>query len=118
MSEVNNIEYVYLFNLDGTNRYKIGMTSNTPETRLTSVQYENKAFELKLVHYITVNDARKVEKLLHNFYAKNRVRFEYFDFDNITEVIEKMNSLQYIHDNTLLLSEIEKLKSELEQQKE
>lgn len=68
---------VYLIRAKGTNRYKIGCTTNL-KSRLKSLRIKN-PYELELIHSIPSNDIEIFEKSLHDQFAKYRVHSEWFE---------------------------------------
>jgi len=72
---------VYLIHATGTNRYKIGITSRTIESRLNELNGSQSAYPLELIASIRNANYKAVERHLHEKYAVYRVHGEWFQFD-------------------------------------
>lgn len=70
---------VYLIRAKGTNRHKIGCTTNL-ESRLKSLRVKN-PYELELIHSISSNDIEALEKSLHEQFAQYRTHSEWFELN-------------------------------------
>jgi hypothetical protein len=68
---------VYLLQAKGTNRYKIGCTTNL-KTRLNSLRTKN-PYELEVIHTISSNDIEALEKAAHDQFAQYRTHSEWFE---------------------------------------
>lgn len=73
--------WTYLIRADGTNLYKIGVTSRTPEDRLSSLQTAS-PHNLKLCYASKSDFARKHEARLHEKYSHKRESGEWFRLDD------------------------------------
>ena len=70
--------YVYIIqDIEVSYRYKIGRTNN-PQRRIDMEFGVELPFKIKLVHLLQTDDAVAVENDLHQRYAKNRKRGEWF----------------------------------------
>ena len=85
--------FVYIFNAQGTDRYKIGI-SLTPQLRLKGIQ-TGCAFKVYPVHYARCLDMHLVEKTLHERFAKYRVIGEWFSLDK-RHVIDGIEILKLV----------------------
>jgi hypothetical protein len=89
------MKLVYLVHMEGTDYYKIGITSSTCSQRISTMQVGN-PIRLYERHYIFASDkdAKVTERFLHDLYRKNWVRGEWFTFpcDEIISVIDKMDT--------------------------
>ncbi len=61
------MKYVYLFNVEGTNVYKIG-NSKHPQKRLLQLQTGN-PFNFNIIHIFESKFATKLESFLHNKFS-------------------------------------------------
>lgn len=90
--------YIYLIHQQGTDRYKIGLTSS-PEKRLKQLQ-TGSSDRLTFTHLIQVPDMSQTELSLHRLYARQRIRAdgEWFKFANheIAGVIRSMDVCQSV----------------------
>ena len=86
--------YVYLVHALGSNLYKIGLTTRTPEKRLKELNGSQSPYKLELAHYIFVDDVHKIENDLHQHFNSYHHHNEWFKFSERmkSDVIEKMNS--------------------------
>lgn len=82
---------VYLIQAVGTNRYKIGYTTQEINIRLSQLQTKNQAFELTVVCVVNSSDAKLLKSKIHKFYYRNQIRFEWFEFEDRNQVIATMN---------------------------
>ncbi len=71
--------YLYIIHCIGFPYYKIGITTGKPQSRLRSLR-PGLPFELDLVYAVKVNNVHAEEALLHQKYAGNNVRGEWFNF--------------------------------------
>lgn len=87
--------HVYLINARGTNRYKIGITSRTIESRLNELNGSQSAYPLELITSIRSANYKEVERHLHEKYAAFRVHGEWFQFDfsQLAEVLRYFKEL-------------------------
>ena len=69
--------YVYLFNIDKTNTYKIGIT-NDIEIRKKQIGLKM-PYELIFLHSIKSDYTKEVEKELHKKFKKQRINGEWFE---------------------------------------
>lgn len=85
---------VYLINAVGTNRYKIGITTNI-EARLSQLTKQS-PFPLQIEIAFDSFDIRRDEKTLHEKFKKLRVFGEWFDLadeDALPDVLDAMRRL-------------------------
>lgn len=73
--------YVYLIHCKGTIFYKIGISKNDPENRLSSLQ-SGCPFELEMIHLGHCDYYGLLESELHSRYSKYKVRGEWFEFSD------------------------------------
>ena len=74
--------YVYIIqDIEVSHRYKIGKTNN-PQHRIGKQFGVELPFEIRLVHLLQTEDATAVENALHQRYAKNRKRGEWFELND------------------------------------
>ncbi len=87
--------HVYLIHATGTDRYKIGITSRTVQSRLHELNSSQAAYPLELITSIRNADYKAVERQLHERYAAYRVHGEWFQFDlaKLAEVQRCMQKL-------------------------
>lgn len=94
---------VYLINIDGTNQYKIGMTSRNIETRFQELKTGNPNLILKET-YSSENFA-KIETILHRQFKFKKIEGEWFQLDedtanNFIAECDKINSrIELLKDN-------------------
>jgi hypothetical protein len=86
----NRIGYLYLILKENTNTYKIGITKKNPNLRLKSLQTGNESI-LVLYYFIKSKCYTNLEVALHNEFKLNRKNGEWFEFDNIDEVKERID---------------------------
>ncbi len=72
--------YVYVIT-DGTERYKIGFTSSSVESRMANMQTANPR-KLSIVCYITTDNYKELEKELHGMFDSKRIVGEWFSLDS------------------------------------
>ena len=85
MSELKTFEnrvstHVYLINQDDSKMYKIGITNNV-KRRLSGIQTANPN-PLTLIHSGRVNNAKELEKQLHQHFKKQKINREWFNLDS------------------------------------
>lgn len=89
----NRIGYLYLIQKENSNTYKIGISKKNPNLRLKSLQTGNESI-LVLDYFIKSKCYTNLEVALHNEFKLNRKNGEWFEFDDIEYVknrIEKVN---------------------------
>lgn len=79
---------VYLVHASGTNLYKIGMTINNVQKRVSELQ-TGSPHELKCIAALQSDEAHVMESRLHHRFKNYRVRGEWFEFDEHTPGIEE-----------------------------
>lgn len=101
------MKYVYLFNVEGTNVYKIG-NSKHPEKRLLQLQTGNPT-KIEFVNSFKSNYATKLESFLHRKFKhkkysedEEKLRGEFFclDKDDVSGFLE---CCQKFENNMILL---------------
>lgn len=75
----NQRGFIYLIKCEGTHYYKIGITTNRPETRLRILQ-TSLPFDLKMVISCEKDFVSEVEKRLHVTFKEHHIRGEWFLF--------------------------------------
>ena len=78
----NKPGYIYLIQALGTRRFKIGLTTRTPEERLNELNSSQTPYPLDLIEAIEVEDVTEVESYLHDKFAFYRRHGEWFEFNN------------------------------------
>lgn len=91
----NNPGFVYLICAKGTSRYKIGITTRTPEKRLSELNRSQSPYPLVLVDSIYAENATAAEQTLHARFKHYRRHGEWFEFsprrvDNVREEFTKV----------------------------
>lgn len=84
-------EYVYLLE-SNMGYYKIGITKDlNKRIKQFGVQLP---FKVSILWFVDVDDARRYEKWLHNFFKNKRVNGEWFIFDywTLKAIVEYINS--------------------------
>lgn len=69
---------IYLFNVEGTEIYKIGFTKGDPKKRLKNLQTGN-PFKLVVTEVYQSKYGRKLEKILHRTFEANKI----YDFNDL-----------------------------------
>jgi len=69
--------YIYIINEKNSDYYKVGYSKNAPDARVTELQTGNPR-TLRLVRSVEVEDAYRVEQLLHNVLGKWHITREWF----------------------------------------
>jgi hypothetical protein len=87
---------IYLIHAQGTDRYKIGLTTVTVKKRLKQLNGQQSPFELVVRHSIEVEKVRVAEKYFHDKYKECNAHNEWFKFSEaeVCEVVELMTSYQ------------------------
>ena len=80
----NKPGYIYLIRAVGTDRYKIGLTTRSVETRFTELNSSQSPFPLELIDWFETDDVTEDEGYLHEKFASYRVHNEWFSFDKRT----------------------------------
>lgn len=80
----NKPGYIYLIRAVGTDRYKIGLTTRSVETRFTELNSSQSPFPLELIDWFETDDVTEDEKYFHEKYSGYRVHGEWFSFDTKT----------------------------------
>ena len=66
-----------MINESNSDYFKVGYSKNAPDARVKELQTGNPR-TLRLVRYVMIDDAYRVEQLLHNVLGKWHVRNEWF----------------------------------------
>lgn len=85
---------VYFVNIRDTNRYKVGFTKNIGR-RLKELK-TNSPFAIDLHFFLLTEQPRLVERELHSILSNNRTVREWFEIDNIEELISAIKKLPEI----------------------
>ncbi len=86
--------FIYLFSADN-GAHKIGQ-SGDPHRRLKD--FRNLPIEIKLVHTITTNDMNWAESTMHDLFAAQRIRGEWFNLDQ-TDIAYLMSLTSFDNPN-------------------
>lgn len=78
----NKPGYVYLIHAQGTNRYKIGLTTRSVQARLSELNSSQSPYPLELLEVIETDNVTETEGYLHERFANYRVHGEWFEFDS------------------------------------
>ncbi|BAZ18791.1 hypothetical protein NIES4071_106760 (plasmid) [Calothrix sp. NIES-4071] len=86
---------IYFIHAQGTNRYKIGLTTRPYTARLKQLNSTQSAYPLVTVKTILVRDVRAAEKQLHHQFAHYRRHGEWFEFNNhqVKQVCSAMSKI-------------------------
>lgn len=88
--------YIYLLNIVGTNKYKIGVSSN-PQRRFRDIA-SYLPFELKLLALNKINNAYDFEQSLLDKYNYCLIKSEWFEFtiDMVREIMITLHNREVI----------------------
>ena len=91
----NSPGFIYLIGAKGTSRYKIGVTTRTPEKRLSELNGSQSPYPLVLVDSIYVENATAGERILHTKFKHYKRHGEWFEFspkrvDDVREEFTKV----------------------------
>ncbi|MGC4056640.1 MAG: GIY-YIG nuclease family protein [Chitinophagaceae bacterium] len=89
LSDIGRSKGVYVINVQNTNKYKIGRTSNL-SLRLKQIKTSS-PYNIKLVYFIRTLHYVSLEAHLHKAFKAYRGQGEWFDFDDITLKEFEMN---------------------------
>jgi len=86
--------HIYIISEKNSDYYKVGYTAQAPLARLRELQTGNPR-QLKLVRYVEIDDAYRVEQLLHAVLGKWHITREWFciqpgDLDNAFTLFESV----------------------------
>jgi T5orf172 domain len=86
---------IYFIHAQGTNRYKIGLTTRPYIARLKQLNSTQSAYPLVTVKTILVRDVNTAEKLLHHQFANYRRHGEWFEFNRrqVKQVCREMSKI-------------------------
>lgn len=91
----NSVGYIYFLNIVGTNKYKIGVSTN-PKRRLRDIS-SYIPFELKLLSIHKLNTPYEIEQDFINLYSDNLIKNEWFEFDlnTVKKIMISLHNLEY-----------------------
>ncbi|NEP12033.1 MAG: GIY-YIG nuclease family protein [Symploca sp. SIO2C1] len=78
----NKPGFIYLIHAQGTDRYKIGLTTRHPEARLSELNSSQSPYPLELIDWFETDNVTEDECYLHEKFARYRVHGEWFGFDS------------------------------------
>jgi uncharacterized C2H2 Zn-finger protein len=83
------IGYVYFINMENTTKFKIGYTKKEPKKRMSNLQIGCPS-KLVLFKFIICDDPYKLEQYLHECFAENNIRGEWYDMkhEDIEDICE------------------------------
>lgn len=84
MNKIQESSFVYVLQAEGTNRFKIGYSSN-PEQRCQVINLQS-PFPIKLICSYPSNNAFRDEQKLHKIFVNRRVHGEWFIFESIEHI--------------------------------
>lgn len=89
--------FVYILNAQGTNLFKIGITTRTTAKRIKNLQTGN-SNKIVEVYKHESDYANIIERCLHRHYAHLRQTGEWFNFDDISieEVKTKLHTFEEV----------------------
>lgn len=93
--------YIYCI-VDQSARYKLGFAENV-EQRLSDLQVGN-AELLKIEYRLQVKDARRAETALHNIFAADHIRGEWFKIQNL-QLLRKIFRIEETNEREIRLLE-------------
>ena len=98
--------FVYLIGESGTKKVKIGRSKSDPNNRLKQLQTGNPN-QLELLFSLKTKYPTKVEAGIHRLYGSQRMIGEWFYFEDITELINKIklvdSNLEFIKNNSTII---------------
>jgi hypothetical protein len=77
----DNGGYVYFINIENTTKFKIGYTKQYPEKRMSTLQ-TGCPDKLVMFKIIVCDDPLKLEQYLHECFAENNIRGEWYDMEH------------------------------------
>lgn len=77
----NKPGYVYLIHAEGTDRYKIGLTTRSVQARLAELNSSQSPYPLEVIDWFETDNVTTDEGYLHEKFAAYRVHNEWFQFD-------------------------------------
>ena len=77
----NKPGFIYLIHAQGTDRYKIGLTTRHPEARLSELNSSQSPYPLELIDWFETDNVTGDEGYLHEKFASYRVHGEWFKLD-------------------------------------
>jgi hypothetical protein len=92
----NKPGFIYLIHAKDTKRYKVGLTTRTPEQRLAELNSSQSPYPLELIKVIETNNVTETESYLHKRFALQRRHGEWFEFNDwqLREVITEFERLE------------------------
>ena len=92
--------YVYLLT-DNNGHYKIGVTKDNVDKRISSLQTGNPG-KLELIHKYKSEFYRKIERILHRKFIMQRTQGEWFTLEK-NDIHEFIHECQFVENNLKLL---------------
>ena len=80
----NKPGFIYLIHAQGTDRFKIGLTTRSVEARLAELNSSQSPYPLELIDWFETPNVTEDEKYFHDKYSDFRVHGEWFEFDQKT----------------------------------
>ena len=80
----NKPGFIYLIHAQGTDRYKIGLTTRSVQARLAELNSSQSPYPLEVIDWFETPNVTEDEKYFHNKYSAYRVHGEWFSFDSKT----------------------------------
>ncbi len=92
----NKPGYIYLIHAQGTNRYKIGLTTRSVEQRFAELNGSQSPYPLELLEVISTDNVTTTEGYLHSKFSLQRRHGEWFEFTNwqLREVLREFDRLE------------------------
>ena len=91
---------VYFVNIRNSNKYKIGFTKNI-QRRLKEFRTDN-PFAVDLHFFLLTEQYRQVERELHSILSNNRTVREWFEIDNMGELISAIEIISRNHEMKII----------------
>jgi hypothetical protein len=80
----NKPGFIYLIHAQGTDRYKIGLTTRSVQARLAELNSSQSPYPLEVIDWFETPNVTEDEKYFHDKYSAYRVHGEWFQFDRKT----------------------------------
>jgi len=92
--------FIYILNAQGTDLYKIGITTRTTSKRIKNLQTGNGNIIIEVYKHES-EYANVIEKMLHRHFSHLRNKGEWFNFSEISveDVKKKLHSFEDIINN-------------------
>jgi hypothetical protein len=101
--------FLYILNFSGTTLYKIGITKNNIEKRISELQ-TGSPYKIDEIWKYKTSYATKIEPVIHRHYSHCNTKGEWFDFNDVN-IEEVKTKILKIEENIKFLQENEKQKS-------